>query len=190
MNRFIKRIVVFLVFPLLVIATSYEYLARRIPNVYSYKNEWLSKNASSIKILNLGSSHGYFGIDPSSFNCLAFNVAHESQDLKYDHFVFSKFFDEMDSLKVLVLPISYFSFLGTGLENSEEYWRVKYYCIYYSCQYHRFELLYNSEFYNDLYFRDLRFKDVFNSIIDKITYINCDSLGKGISNVFETLVST
>ena len=185
MNRFIKRIIVFIVLPLLTIAISYEYLARRIPNVYSYKNEWLSKNASSVKILNLGSSHGYFGIDPSFFSSSAFNAAHESQDLKYDHFVLTKFLDEMNSLKVLILPVSYRSFVEPSLENKKEYWRVKYYCIYYKCPYHRCELLYNSEFYNDLYFHDLRIVDMIKSTFGEISYINCDSLGKGIRNVYE-----
>ncbi len=177
MKKFLTRVLVLIVLPLFILSVLYEYVARKIPNVYSYKNEWMSKNIQSVKILNLGSSHGYFGIDPYSFSVDAFNAAHESQDLKYDHFIFSKFLNQMDSLKVLILPVSYFTFVGNGLENSNEYWRVKYYCIYYKCKYHRFQLYYNSEFYNDLYHRDLHFKDLVSSVFGKVSYVDCDELG-------------
>lgn len=91
----------------------------------------------------------------------------------------------MDSLKVLVLPVSYGSFLGTGLDNSAECWRVKYYCIYYHCNYHRLQLYYNSEFYNDLYYGDLHFWKLITSAFDDNPNHNFDELGKGIRNVFE-----
>lgn len=185
MKRFLTRILLLVALPLLMFSLLYEFLARKVPNVYSYKNEWLSTNAKSVKILNLGSSHGYFGIDPTVFSTTAFNAAHESQDLKYDHFIFMRFIQDMDSLRVLVLPISYGSLLGNGLENSGECWRAKNYCIYYHCNYHRFQLYYNSEFYNDIYHGDLHFWKLVVSTFGSIPNCNCDEFGKGIRNVFE-----
>ncbi len=80
----------------------------------------------------------------------------------------------MDSLEVLVLPVSYGSFLGFGPENGIEDWRVKYYSIYYGCKYHRFEPKYNLEIYNGL-----QFDKVWNSILCKADHRTCNELGFG-----------
>lgn len=180
MKRFIIRTVLLIIVPLLLGIVLCEYYLRKIPNDYSYKNEWLSNNAGSIRVLNMGSSHAYYGIEPSQFSCKAFNAAHVSQSIKYDHFIFSKFVNEMDSLEVLVLPVSYGSFLGFGPENGIEDWRVKYYSIYYGCKYHRFEPKYNLEVYNDLHL-----KNVLYSILGKASHRRCNELGFGTSYKLE-----
>lgn len=180
MKRFIYRILLFIVLPLLIIVLVCEYSLRNIPNDYAFKNDWMDLHAQSVEIINLGNSHGYFGIEPSLFAYKAFNVAQESQDMKYNHFVFNKYYGKMDSLKVLILPISYSSFLGEGLETNDEKWRVKYYCIYYKCDYHKWELLHNSELYNSLYFKDFHFKDVWFSLLGKADNRRCNDLGRGL----------
>lgn len=183
MKKFVYKILYLIVLPLLLFGLVYEGLARKVPNVYAYKNGWMAKNASSIKILNLGSSHGYFGISPSVFSDKAFNCAHESQDLEYDCFIFSKFFDNMDSLQVLILPISYRTFFEKGIEFSDEHWRVKYYCIYYECPYHSSELVFNSEFYSDLCCRDIHIAGLAKSAFsDEQPELKWDEFGKGIRN--------
>ena len=179
MNRFLKYLLLFFI-PVFVGLAVVERLFRQIPNDYSYKNEWLSNNAGSIRVLNMGSSHAFFGIEPSLFSCKAFNAAHVSQSIKYDHFIFSKFVNEMDSLEVLVLPVSYGSFLGFGPENGIEDWRVKYYSIYYGCKYHRFEPKYNLEVYNGL-----QFDKVWNSILCKADHRTCNELGFGTTYKLE-----
>ena len=180
MKRFIIRTVLLIIVPLLLGIVLCEYYLRKIPNDYSYKNEWLSNNAGSIRVLNMGSSHAFFGIEPSLFSCKSFNAAHVSQSIKYDHFIFSKFVNEMDSLEVLVLPVSYGSFLGFGPENGIEDWRVKYYSIYYGCKYHRFEPKYNLEVYNGL-----QFDKVWNSILCKADHRTCNELGFGTTYKLE-----
>lgn len=179
MNRFLKYLLLFFI-PVFVGLAVVERLFRQIPNDYSYKNEWLSNNAGSIRVLNMGSSHAFYGIEPSQFSCKAFNAAHVSQSIKYDHFIFSKFVNEMDSLEVLVLPVSYGSFLGFGPENGIEDWRVKYYSIYYGCKYHRFEPKYNLEVYNGL-----QFDKVWNSILGKADHRTCNELGFGTTYKLE-----
>lgn len=176
MKKFIIRTILLILVPLLLGIVLCEYYLRIIPNDYSYKNEWLSNNARPIQVLNMGSSHAFYGIEPNLFSCKAFNAAHVSQSIKYDHFIFSKFVNEMDSLEVLVLPISYGSFLGFGPENGIEDWRVKYYSIYYGCKYHRFEPKYNLEVYNDLHL-----KNVLYSVLGKASHRTCNELGFGIN---------
>ena len=180
MKKFIIRTILLIIVPLLLGIVLCEYYLRIIPNDYSYKNEWLSNNARSIRVLNMGSSHAFFGIEPSLFSYRAFNAAHVSQSIKYDYFIFSKFANEMDSLEVLILPISYFTFTSSGPENGIEDWRVKYYSIYYGCKYHRFEPKYNLEIYNGL-----QFDKVWNSILCKADHRTCNELGFGATYKLE-----
>lgn len=174
MNRFVTRLVLLIVIPVLLGVLLCEYFLRKVPNDYSYKNEWLTTNAASISAFCLGSSHSFYGIEPSLFSCKAFNASHVSQTLKYDHFIFSKFIDQMDSLKVLVLPISYSSLYDFGPENDIEDWRVKYYSIYYGCKFHKFEPKYRLETYYGLHL-----KRVFYSMLGKVDHRTCNELGFG-----------
>ena len=144
LNKFIVKILLFFLLPALLLAGVSEYSIRQIPNDYSYKNSWMTKNCKNLNILCLGSSTVFFGINPNHFKTKAFNASHISQTLNYDNFIFNKFINQMDSLKYLLLDINYISPF-TSLENSEEWWRVKYYSIYYDNDFHRGELKYNYE---------------------------------------------
>lgn len=179
MEKFLRKTTLFII-PILLGLVFCEHFLRKIPNDYSFKNEWLSNNARTIQVLNMGSSHAFYGIEPNLFSCKAFNAAHVSQSIKYDHFIFSKFVNDMDSLKVLVLPISYFSFTSFGPEKGIEDWRAKYYSIYYGCKYHRFEPKYNLEIYNNL-----RLKKVLYSVFGKVNHRTCSDLGWGTTFKFE-----
>lgn len=128
MKRFLTKILIFSVFLLIILGIT-EYLLRIIPNDYSYKNSYYKENAKEIRIWNLGSSHAYFGIDPTHFKSTAFNGAHVSQSIKFDYYIFNKYINQMDSLKVLILPISYFT-LFSNLEDGVEKWRVVNYTSY------------------------------------------------------------
>lgn len=149
MKRFILKTILLLI-PVIIGVAFSEIVPRRSDNDYKYKNNWLSENASSVQVLNLGSSHAYFGIDPTQFELMEFNGAHVSQDIHYDYFIFNKFVDKMKALEYLILPISYFT-PTSNLEEGEEQWRVKSYCIYYHCPYHLFEPEYNLEIYNGIH---------------------------------------
>ena len=129
MRRFLIKTFLLLL-PLLAIAMFCEFSHGLHGTVYKYKYKSLSKHASNVQILSLGSSHSFFGIDPTQFDLRTFNAAHESQDIHFDEFIFDSFFEQMDSLQYLILPISYFS-PWSVIEDQEEHWRVKYYQIYY-----------------------------------------------------------
>ena len=180
MKRFITKTVFLILLPVIVGVVVCEIFLRRIPNDYAYKNEWLTNSSDSVQILNLGSSHAFFGIEPSCFSHKAFNAAHVSQSIKYDHFIFNLFDEKLYSLKVLVLPISYFSMLSSGPENGIEDWRVKYYSIYYHCKYHKFEPKYNLEIYNGLHL-----KNVLYSMLGKTSHRTCSDLGYGTTYQLE-----
>ena len=105
-------------------------LLRNIPNEYSIKKDYLDANSNHIEILVLGSSHSYRGVNPEFINGKVYNAAFFSQSLDYDFAILNKYNGEWDSLKNIILPISYGS-LYTKLDSGIESWRVKNYNIYF-----------------------------------------------------------
>jgi hypothetical protein len=147
-KNFVIKFLFLIVLPVFVFFVTVEILLRHIPNDYAYKNEWLTKNAKNIKILSLGSSYGYHGIDPQYFQMTAFNGAHCSQTPRYDYLIFNKFIDKMDSLEQLILPVSYFPLFMKMEELGGESQRVKKYFIYYHIDYHPFSFQHSFEFFD------------------------------------------
>ncbi len=129
MRRFITKSVLLLI-PLIIIAFIGEILLRKIPNDYTFKKEYLDKNAKNIEILFLGSSHTYYGIDPNYISANAFNASHISQSIDYDYEIIKKYETKWERLKYIVIPIDYFT-LFMRVSNGIESWRVKNYEIYY-----------------------------------------------------------
>lgn len=174
MQKFITRTVMLIIMPTVLGALLCEFLLRQIPNEYSYKNEWLTKNSNSIEILSFGGSHGAYGIKPSCFSTKAFNAAHGSQSLKYDAFILEKFIERADSLQFVILPVSYPSLLG-NMENGDEWWRIKKYCIYYHCSYHKYEMKYRTEIVGIPIFNQI--KRIVKYYIKGHNEISVDTLG-------------
>ena len=174
MRKFIIRTIVLIIIPIILGALLCEFFLRQIPNDYSYKNGWLSKNISSVEILILGSSHSVYGIKPSCFSAKAFNAAFGSQSLKYDEFILEKFIEKGDSLQFVILPVSYFSLIG-NMENSDEWWRIKKYCIYFHCPYHKLEIKYRTEIVGLPIFNQVR--RIIKCYIKGLNEITVDKLG-------------
>ena len=176
MKKFIIRLILIVVIPSIFFFALCEYCIRIIPNDYSYKNGWMTNNINKVKILNLGSSHGYYGIDPSIFSVKSFNAAYHTQSIKYDYFIFNKFYNQMDSLRVLILPISYPSlFVQEQIMGKS----LMYYSIYYNCDYHRFIPKYNLEIWHGL-----RINKIINFFLEGDNYLQCDELGYGTTNKY------
>lgn len=112
MNKFIIKTFLFLI-PLLIFAIIAEVLLRHIPNEYSYKKEYLDKNAQDIETLILGSSHTYGGLNPKYFSSNTFNAAHHGQLFYYDQKIFDKYKNDLINLKRIIIPIGYPSFWGS-----------------------------------------------------------------------------
>lgn len=171
MKRFLIRTVLLFIVPVFLGLATCEYFLRKIPNDYRYKNEWLTKNCDDVEIIVLGSSHTYRGVNPIYFSHRAFNAAHSAQGIKYDYFIFNKFINKMDSLKVVILPLSYFSMVSTQPGEGWDDWRIKYYNIYYGCNYNK-KIKYCFEI-----FPKIKVKTVFRSILGKENHLYIDSLG-------------
>lgn len=175
MKHFLFQLIFIIFIPTVCAFGICEYIIRSVPNDYSYKHDWMIEHHNDIKILTLGSSHGYYGIQPTLFSKSAFNLAFVSQSLKWDKFLYEKYVTNCDSLEFIILPISYFS-LQSNLEKSVEWWRIKGYCIYMDCNDYILKPKYNFEITSKEKIAQL--KDVF---LHKHSYMTCDTLGYGVN---------
>lgn len=146
MKKYLFETIFYFLLPLTFIAVVAEYSIRKIPNDYAYKSKWMQEHSNEIQTLCLGPSSVFYDINPVYFSEKGFNAAHVSQSIKYDHFIFNKFLPQMDALQNVIIGIDYWSPYGT-MEESAEWWRVKYYHIHYACDYHKKEKKYNYELY-------------------------------------------
>jgi hypothetical protein len=125
MKKLVTNIFLF-VLPFLLLLLYTEWRLTFVQNSYSRKMSFLDRAAPGIKLLVLGSSHAHHGIDPASFPASGFNAANVSQTLYYDLALLQSRLPSLKSLKVVVIPVSYFS-LDTFLSETPEKWRLFFY---------------------------------------------------------------
>ncbi len=101
------------------------------PSDIQAKNHLLARVAGRVQVLVLGSSHEFAGILPKELGLPAFNLAGQSQSLYYDAALIYKYLPKLKSLKLVILPISYFS-LEYELDEGPEPWRAYEYDYFYS----------------------------------------------------------
>ena len=129
MGRFVIKLFLFLL-PVGAALTTVEVLLRRIPNDYSYKHAQLELLAPDLKVLVLGSSPSYDGVDPALLTQPAFNAANISQGYVHDHAILARYLHRMPKLEWVVLEAGYASFRSDPQQGKER-WRAKNYAIYF-----------------------------------------------------------
>ena len=175
MKKLIVKIFLLLL-PVFVLGVSMEYMLRRIPNDYVYKNNYLDKHSEEIQILILGSSQSYYGINPDYFPQNTFNACHVSQSLDLDYKILSKYKNNFSNLKVIILPIPY-PVLWEKLGSSVESWRMKNYALYYGIDTE--SLMDNSEVLNGKL--GINIQRIYNCYFKKNNGIPSQTLGWGTS---------
>lgn len=120
MKVIIVKIVLFII-PIFVILFYIENRLRTIPNSYSKKKLYFEKHKKTTEVLVLGSSHEMNGVNPQYFSHPGFNLANVSQTSYYDDKMTLKLLDEIPNLKLVLLPLSYFSFHALGHEPWRNY---------------------------------------------------------------------
>ena len=106
----------------LVVVLFIEWEYRSIPNDYSYKSHCMEKNKDKIKVLVLGASHCYRGVNPAYFDMKCFNLSLVSQSIDYDYYILEKYIQTLSNLEYVILPVNYITF-SYQLEDEIEYWR-------------------------------------------------------------------
>jgi hypothetical protein len=176
MRKFISQLILFTM-PILVLGLLTEFLLRKIPNDYVSKKEYLDKNSDDIKILFLGNSHAFYGVNPEFVSLKSFNASHISQSLDFDYEILKKYKNHWSSLKYIVIPISYFS-LFSRLETGIESWRVKNYTIYYGINSTTDYFNYSEVLSNKI---ALNFNRLNAYYLDGNSGITCSNLGWGLN---------
>lgn len=108
-----------------------EFSLRNIPNSYQAKNNYLDNHVDEIKILILGHSQLFYGLNPEFFSFHTFNAAHVSQLYTHDLAIFRKYVERISNLEYLILPVTYTSFFDEGRDNA---FINKNYVLYYGLQ--------------------------------------------------------
>lgn len=129
MNKFLLKILLF-VLPVLTLLLLLEISIKSLPNNYSYKKRYLDSNSNTIKVLFLGNSHAYYGINPSYIHENSFNASYVSQSINYDYKILQKYRDNWKNLAFVCIPLDY-STLYNRLEYGSENFRKKNYANYF-----------------------------------------------------------
>lgn len=178
MKRFLKYSICFLAL-LAILLGCCELIVRHMPNSYTFKNNWMTKNAASVKTLVMGGSHNYYGVMPSEIGDSVFNLANVSQGHEYDYFLLTKFQKQLTHLKNLVIIVDESNIFDPPFEDDDSEWfRAIYYKIYYKYPKHSDFSLYNFEISNFSSFNQKFPKAVKYLLTGKIIP-DCDSLGWG-----------
>lgn len=96
-------------------------------NLISETKEFFKIN-KKLEIINLGSSHSYYGIKYPQ-NVKARNLALSSQNLYYDSKILKKYESQLQSKGKVVIPISIFSFYDKDNLDNNEWLNDRYHAI-------------------------------------------------------------
>jgi hypothetical protein len=116
--------------PALLLIGYFEYKLSKMDSYYYTKEQAIEKQHDQIEILSLGSSNGFFGINPAYFSRPGYNLGYNAQSPFYDYHLLVKYIDEMPNLKVVVLPAILFT-MGTDLTKTSQDWRMYFYRQYF-----------------------------------------------------------
>lgn len=170
MKKFIYKTILFLL-PFIFITICLELALRQTPNTYKYKYDYMQSNAEDVELLVFGSSHAFFGIRPNVFEQKVFNLANVSQGIAQDVYLLKKWGNKYKRLKTVIVPISFSTWFGKGLENGSESYRCRYYKIYMDCDLYSDFSLYNFALYD--------FETAKKNLLEKKKEIGCDKYGWG-----------
>lgn len=129
MKKFLTKLFLFFI-PVVLGFFVIELSVRSMPSEYLTKIRNFETKVGDIEVLIFGSSHGLSSFNPNLFNQMAFNMAMSSQTLQIEHRILMKYKEKLSQLKMLIIPISYFS-LTQKLTEGEIANRLPFYKFYY-----------------------------------------------------------
>ena len=179
MKKIIYKTLFFLT-PIVLLLLGVELFYQIVPNNYTSKSQHIQKKYDDTKILILGNSHAFYGLNPKYFDKSTFNLSNISQTLYFDELLFEKHIDKLKKLEYVILNIEYTSL--SQLDNTQEdVWRK-----YYYKRYMDLDVPIVSVFDPKCYFLSLNknFESNFKLIkryFSEGTIIDCDEYGFGVN---------
>lgn len=119
MRRFLKNILVFGIIVVVLLCVG-EIVARGLPSPYADKDKYIMEHGQDISTLILGSSHAYYGLNPSVMGDSTFNLANVSQSPEYDLALLRHYMPYMPNLKTVIISVSYFTYRDPILEEGAD----------------------------------------------------------------------
>jgi hypothetical protein len=124
MKSFLKKLLLFLL-PLLLLYGALEFQLSRLPNNFTRKKDFFETQLDEIEVLIAGPSYANT-INPQFLSYKGFNLFNDAEDIFYHVKLVEKTLERMPKLKLIILPISYYS-LEYRLDQSPASWRVAFY---------------------------------------------------------------
>lgn len=174
MGKFLRYILIFSIITVIFFLIG-EIIVRNLSSSYGLKNLYIQEKGDKIRTLILGSSHTYYGLNPSEMGDSVFNLANVSQSPEYDLELLKHYKELMPNLKYLIVPISYFTYSDLKMEDDDEWVRVIKYKTRMHLKLHSDFSIYNLEIADFDGYRG----QLANLILKKPSNIS-DSLGFGL----------
>lgn len=133
MKKFLRYILIYSVL-ILVPLIAAEVYVRNMPNPARDKHLWMRQHSAEVETLVMGSSHCFYGVNPSLLGPHSFSLAQPTQPYRYDYYQLTHY--DLPRLKTVILPFSYQSlFEDIESEPRLQYWAVRY-RLYMDCDIH------------------------------------------------------
>jgi len=179
MKKFVRYILIFSAM-ILVPLVAAEIYVRSMPNPARDKHQWMLKHSAEVQTLVLGSSHCFYGINPSLLGEHAYSLAQPTQPYRYDYYQLTHY--KMPNLRTVILPYSYQSlFEDIEAQPNLRFWAVRY-RLYMDCDIHSPLSEYGFECLHMASFRE-KLKSLWTP-----PQLKWDSLGFGTSNGQTSLI--
>ena len=172
MRRFLILVILF---GLIIVATLAlgEAAIRCAQNPYKYKHEWMQQHAAEVETLIMGSSLGYYDIEPAMIEN-SFCLADNSQTFKYDLLQLKQYRPMAQNLKRVMIMVGYCSFFDAVLDVGPEWYYAINYKLYMGINEHSWLSKFGCELWHpSVYSGKLR------SLLLGGEDLMCDSLGHG-----------
>jgi len=114
MKKLILKIGKLSVIPLLVLLLMG--LSQEQDRVVNLKRQLFEQYKGSTQCLIVGTSHALMGLNPTVFPFKALNIAEEAKPIEVDIEIIEKNINQLPQLKYVIIPIDYFTFYFTGLQ--------------------------------------------------------------------------
>lgn len=170
MKKFLFKVLVPTIAIFFLLLGCAELYLRSVPNDFKDRAEYMSKHASEVKVLVIGSSCTAMGVKPACFDFQpAYSLAYANQSISYSNLILMKYIEDMDSLKYVIMDATY-----AGLWDDGEFAQtfVKKYSIYYG--------LNNFIGFNNRFEISANIKDIYERLThksDRKAFTTCDTDG-------------
>ncbi len=155
------------------------------PNTYSYKHKYVLSHLDDIKVLVVGNSTFYYGLNPNDIGDSAFNSAINAMPVWACTGLVKQYVPLLNNVGAIIVPMDY-SFWGLGRDVDDSYRRndMRYLESTYKCMYFKYmDVKADIWFWPELLNSKMKFMTRF--FVPKEDEIDCNNLGCHLSKLSE-----